>query len=192
MNGPEVSANPAEAVAETLRMHEPPAPEALLPASPHPALWAAAALTILLLALLAWFATRPKTKAPNLAAERRAARDRAAAGLQALAQAAPPPDARQAAVRASLELRRYLAVASGDPALFETHEEFITRQDSLACLDEAARAACSTGFARLAKLKYAPLETSAAGETLPTPTLLAEDCLSLLDTLHAGFRASSP
>ena len=191
MTGPEDIANPAEAAAETLRMHEAPPPEALLPASPHPALWAAAALAILLLALLAWFATRPKHKGPNLAAERRAARDRAAAGLQALAQASPPPDARQAAVRASLELRRYLAVASGDPALFETHEEFITRQDSLACLDETARSACSAAFARLAKLKYAPHEP-ASSQPLPTPAVLAEDCLSLLDTLHAGFRSSSP
>ena len=92
---------------------------------------------------------------------------------------------RQAAVRGSLILRKYLAQASNDPSLFETHEEFITRQDSLAALTDEAREACAVGFSKLAALKYAPHE--ATDESAPEAVI--EDTRLLLHTLHHGFRA---
>jgi len=92
---------------------------------------------------------------------------------------------RQAAVRCSLILRKYLAQASNDPSLFETHEEFITRQDSLTALTEEAREACAMGFSKLAALKYAPQE--ATDESAPEAVI--EETRLLLHTLHHGFRA---
>ena len=92
---------------------------------------------------------------------------------------------RQAAVRCSLILRKYLAQAANDPSLFETHEEFISRQDSLAALTDEAREACAMGFSKLAALKYAPQE--AADD--PAPGAVIEDTRLLLHTLHHGFRA---
>ena len=46
-------------------------------------------------------------------------------------------DVRDAAVLSSLILRKYLATAAGDPALFETHEEFVARHDALQRADSA-------------------------------------------------------
>jgi len=84
-----------------------------------------------------------------------------------------------------LILRKYLAQASNDPSLFETHEEFITRQDSLTALTEEAREACAMGFSKLAALKYAPQE--ATDESAPEAVI--EETRLLLHTLHHGFRA---
>ena len=92
---------------------------------------------------------------------------------------------RQAAVRCSLILRKYLAQASNDSSLFETHEEFITRQDSLTALTDEAREACALGFSKLAALKYAPQEATDE----PAPEVVIEETRLLLDTLHHGFRA---
>jgi len=92
---------------------------------------------------------------------------------------------REAAVRCSLILRKYLAQASNDPSLFETHEEFITRQDSLTALTDEAREACAVGFSKLAALKYAPQE--ATDESAPAAVI--EETHQLLHTLHHGFRA---
>jgi hypothetical protein len=99
------------------------------------------------------------------------------AGLAALAA----PTARGAAVQVSLILRTYLSLAAHDPALFETHEEFIARSDSLKVLTAAAQTACREGFARLAALKYAP-ELPAAD-----PAAVAVEARHLLTTLHRGF-----
>jgi len=92
-------------------------------------------------------------------------------------------DPRDAAVRASLIMRRYLSVAAGDPALFETHEEFISRHDALQALTDEARTAAAGVFARLAALKYAPGQADGdAGEVLT-------ESRRLLQTLHHGFAA---
>jgi hypothetical protein len=92
------------------------------------------------------------------------------------------PQSREAAVQCSLILRHYLSVAANDPALFETHEEFISRHDSLKALTELARAACEAGFARLASLKY-----SAGFPDINPPEVVTES-QALLETLHHGFR----
>ncbi len=92
-------------------------------------------------------------------------------------------DARGAAVLSSLALRKYLSVAASDPALYETHEEFISRRDALQPLTAAARAAADAGFSRLAALKYAP-------EIPGTPAAeVTAESRALLETLHQGFAA---
>lgn len=83
----------------------------------------------------------------------------------------------------SLILRKYLSAAANDPALFETHEEFISRHDSLQALKPEARAAAEAGFTRLASLKYAPEIQEDA------PAQVIADSRALLETLHQGFAA---
>jgi hypothetical protein len=90
-------------------------------------------------------------------------------------------DPRDAAVQSSLVLRKYLSVAAADPALYETHEEFIARREALQALTETTRAAAGSGFSRLAALKYGP-----AIPGTPAADIIAES-RGLLETLHHGF-----
>lgn len=100
--------------------------------------------------------------------------------LSALAETSPG-DARSAAVQCSLVLRKYLSIAATDPSLYETHEEFIARQDALMALTETARAATAAGFSRLAALKYGPeIPDTAAAQVIA-------ESRALLETLHHGF-----
>jgi len=161
----------------TFELREPAAPEALLPVDYAPACWLGAAVLILAL-LLAWLVWRRRRGVSNNPESRRdLARKDASSALERIAAA----DARAAAVQTSLILRRYLSLAADDPALFETHEEFIARNDALQSLTEAARAACAAGFSRLASLKYAP-----SVPDLEAGAVVAE-ARDLLETLHRGF-----
>lgn len=168
-----------EADSQGLELLEPASPGALLP---DYGLWpwvAAAAIAVLLVIAVRVFLKNRKPAAANRLAIRNAAFAEAAAALAHPATA----DVRDAAVQCSLILRKYLAAAAGDPALFETHEEFVARHDALEALTPAARAATETGFTRLAALKYAP-EIPAA-----VPAEIIADARVLLETLHHGFAA---
>lgn len=90
-------------------------------------------------------------------------------------------DPRDTAVRVSLIVRKYLSVAARDPALFETHEEFIARHDALNILNGDARSAAAAAFERLAALKYAP------GRPDDDPGDVLTESRRLLRTLHHGF-----
>jgi hypothetical protein len=158
---------------------EPTSPEALVPDS-----WVEPWMFILGFALLAVLLSvvifkKKKAAVVDPRALREAAHSQAVA---ALSQMEPVP-AREAAVQSSLILRHYLAKAAGDPALFETHEETISRHEALKDFSEQAKAAAGRGFARLASLKYAPeIPDVAASEVI-------DDSRALLETLHHGFRA---
>lgn len=158
---------------------DPASPEALLPDSgwwPWLAAAAIAALVVIVMMLVL------RKKPPSIAsphAIRKAAFDEAIAALAM----ASPIDVRDAALQSSLILRKYLATAAGDPALFETHEEFVARSDALQALTTTARAAAEAGFGRLAALKYAP-EIPAA-----QPAEIITEARALLETLHQGFAA---
>jgi hypothetical protein len=157
---------------------EPASPEALVPDSLiEPWMIAAAAVVIVILAFLI-FRKKKSTPLDPLAIRRTALAD-AAAALDKIDET----PARDAAVRSSLVLRKYLAVVTGDPALFETHEETVSRHDALKDFSDEARAAAGTEFSRLAALKYA------AG----IPDVSARDVVAtsraLLHSLHQGFRS---
>lgn len=157
---------------------EPASPEALVPDSwVEPWMIAVAVVVVLILAVLIFSRKKPPLIDPL--SIRRVALAEAVAVLNSIGEV----PARDAAVRCSLVLRKYLAVVSGDPALFETHEETISRQDALKNFSKAARAAAETEFTRLAALKY----------TEVIPDLSARDVITgsraLLDSLHQGFQA---
>ena len=158
---------------------EPVSPESLIPDSwVEP--WMIVAAVLLALALLAVFVFRKKKIAPVDPVEvRNAAHAEAVAAFDRIG-AVP---AREAAVQSSLILRRYLSVAAGDPALFETHEEYVSRHETLKDFSEDARSTASVGFARLAAIKYA-----AEIPDMATAEVIAGS-RKLLEILHHGFRA---
>lgn len=165
----------------TLKLIEPASPEALVPAAGW-SLWLIIAGIVIALIIAAIILIRvllKKSSAPSPAALRESAFREALAALHAVKST----QTRDAAVQSSLIVRKYLAAAAADPALYETHEEFISRHDSLQSLTPDARSAAETGFTRLALLKYAPDIPDEA------PEAILEESQVLLEALHHGFAA---
>ena len=92
-------------------------------------------------------------------------------------ESVPEGGLQAAATKVSLVLRRYLATVCGDPALFETHEEFISRHAALAGYPEELRNVAAEGFSHLARLKY-------GREANGDPVALFGAARQLLDRLH--------
>lgn len=163
----------------TFELLEPASPEALVPASwLEPWMMVVAVLLVIAL-LLVMILKKKKVAALDPLAVRQAAHAEAAAALDKIG-AVP---ARDAAVQSSLILRRYLSVVAGDPALFETHEEYVSRHEALKNFSDDARSAAGLGFSRLAAMKYAA----------ETPDIATEQVISgshtLLEILHHGIQA---
>ncbi len=158
---------------------EPSSPEALVPDSfVEP--WMLGVLILLALAVVVWVILKKrKREEVDPQAARRAAHAQATADLAGLANKTP----REAAVQCSLTLRKYLSVVANEPALFETHEEYVSRHAALMKFTEEARAAAGVEFARLATLKYTP-----AASDIETAQVVASS-QSLLEILHHGWQA---
>jgi hypothetical protein len=168
------------ASATNLELRDVPLPDPLIPTHGFWPWWMAAGLLVLLV-LMVWRLLHPRRPAVvDLAQIRSQAHAEALAALDAAELAV---GSREAAVEASLILRKYLSRAAADPALFETHEEFISRHDALSAINAPARSAASRGFSQLALLKYGPVEPSAK------PAEILADARALLQTLHQGFAA---
>jgi hypothetical protein len=91
------------------------------------------------------------------------------------------PDPRESAIRVSMILRRYLARSMNEPALFETHEEVISRHDGLKDLPEELKSEVGAFFSKLAAVKYAP-DDLVGVEASPT---YAEG-IALLERIHSA------
>ena len=164
----------AEQTDDALVLRELVPAEPLLP-SPGLPTWAwlaiaAAAVAFVALVFLLRRAKREKAD-PTLAREQ--------AYRTAVGELESPParGMQEAATRVSIALRRYLAAVSGDPALFETHEEFVARHQALAGYPDDLRKSTAEGFSHLARLKYG---REAAGD----PAALFSAARQLLDRLH--------
>ncbi len=171
-----------EGAPHNFQLLEPPSPEALVPDSRLEA-WMVVVVVagLLVLALVAFFILSRKNHTPvNPAIARNAARAEAAAALEAVSTAA---SARDAAVQCSWIIRKYLSIAAGDPALFETHEEYLSRHEALRNFTPEARSAAEKGFSRLVRLKYA-----SSRPDVETAAVVSES-RSLLETLHQGLVA---
>lgn len=158
---------------------EPRSPEALIP-DPSVSPWVIAAVVLIVVlgvVLVLIKKRRVGESSPQMV--RDAAR---AAALESLAHIGDC-HSRDAAVMSSLILRKYLATAVSDPALFETHEETISRHEALEDFSDAARVSAQDGFAHLASLKYSPATSEISGETIVL------ESRQLLETLHHGFRS---
>lgn len=163
----------------TFELMEPPSPEALVPDSPIET-WMVIVGILFALCMMAFFLLKKRKRAQvDPLAARKAAYEEATAALGKIGYVT----GREAAIQSSLIVRRYLSTAAGDPALFETQEETISRHEALKDFSEEAREAAGRGFARLATLKYAavPPDVEAVNVTA--------ESRDLLETLHHGFRA---
>jgi len=162
-----------------LKLLEPEAPEALVPEALFQPWMIGALIVILGLWFAIWLARKGRFAQPDPKQIRNAAFREAIASFDAI----QADDSRDAAVQSSLVLRKYLAQAVADPALYETHEEFLARHESLASLSESAKSAASDGFSKLAAIKYAP-------ESPPqSPSETLAESRSLLEIIHHGFPA---
>lgn len=163
----------------SLEWIDPAPPESLLPDSciPHSWLLAAALIAAAFLAVLVILWKNHRKIRFDPAKRRLDAYQEASCALAAL----QVQDIRDAAVQCSLILRRYLSLACDDPSLFETHEEFIARHQSLGSLGEKERSMAKQGFERLVSLKYT---RTPQDENIGEITREAE---VLLETLHNGF-----
>lgn len=135
-----------------LIFHEPPLQEALLPAS-IPWLWILLAIALVLSATITCFVLRRSRKPIDPASARRAAFEQALREIDEASSLAP----RMAAVQVSLAIRRYMTTATGDPSLFETHEEFLARHPSLTHWPTDTIDALVSTLKHLAEIKYRPL-----------------------------------
>lgn len=150
--------------------------EPLLPDPGLPVwIWCFIVSGVLLLGILAWYLVRRQK--PLGMVDPRRVRDEAY--RRAIAELENPASGsmQEAATRVSIALRRYLAVVSGDPALFETHEEFVARHESLAKYPMDLRQTTAEGFSHLARLKY-------GREANGDPVALFSAARQLLDRLH--------
>ena len=141
--------------------------------------WAWVVIVVLVVLVILWVVGRKTPVGGGGVARRNAA---LAESKEALGRVVTK-DARDAAVQCSLILRNYLSVTFDDPALYETHEEFVLRHDALQALAPELRADAVAGFSRLAALKYGP-EIS-----LADPLGVIEESRILLESLHRGIVA---
>jgi len=116
----------------------------------------AAAGVVLLLGLLIFFLRRKKNPI-HLQEIKKQAYSAAKIELAALCS----EDARGTAIKVSVILRGYLARTMSEPALFETHEEFVSRHDALAGFSAELREEIGSFFTALAQIKYAPQDSLA-------------------------------
>lgn len=150
--------------------------EALIPKAETPWLWIAIA-AVLLVVLIVWLIRRRLKRATDPASIREAAFNDAIAALDTI----PHNDAHTAALDSSMILRKYLSITAEDPALFETHEEFVSRHDALQKIPQATRDEVAAIFSRLATIKYAPDAASANAEKI------VGDSRHLLHALRAAL-----
>ena len=86
----------------------------------------------------------------------------------------------EVATDASLIMRHYLVVTLQEPALYETHEEFLLRPDALEELPAGARERLAPLLDQLAQAKYSP---SARNEQAAND--LVNSCLQVLQGLES-------
>lgn len=135
--------------------------ETLIPKSETPWLWIAIG-AVLIAALVFWLVRQRLKRANDPANIRAAALKEAIAALDAI----PNSNPQKAALESSTILRKYLSIAAEDPALYETHEEFVSRHDALNKIPQATRDEAASIFNRLAKMKYAPDTANANTEEI--------------------------
>ncbi|MFN5638055.1 MAG: hypothetical protein ACK5AA_00755, partial [Akkermansiaceae bacterium] len=81
----------------------------------------------------------------------------------------------------SLVLRQYLAKAMNEPALYETHEEFIGRHDAIKGLSEDLKLEITNYFSKLAAIKYGPDEGAVADVDT-----LKQGAIKFLERIHTA------
>lgn len=116
--------------------------------------WIALPLAFLVLLIFLGYMLLRKSRSSDTGKPKREAFQRALAELAKL----DPSFGKDNVLTVSLVMRKYLADTMNEPALYETHEEFIGRHDAIKDLDEDLKSRISDYFSELAALKYGPVE----------------------------------
>lgn len=149
----------------------------LVPQREIPVWWFILGLVCLLVITSAVIVSRKRKKPLDPLAREREAYLKAKEAFGALGT----QGVRDTAVSVSRILRRYLADAEDEPALYETHEEFISRHDVLKDFPDELKAETGIFFSQLAEVKYA--EKIADG---CDSGKMAERGMVLLERMHAA------
>lgn len=141
-----------------------------------------AALAVLIAASAVWFILKRRKNAPIPPTHEEAA-------LASVREAeADALSLRECSLRLSFILRSYLTGEISDPALYETHQEFNRRVDSLASIPAAVQESARELLECLASLKY-------AGETSEDRVRSQELCAmtrDLIMRIHAARQTAQP
>ncbi|MFM2199032.1 MAG: hypothetical protein RLZZ505_2464 [Verrucomicrobiota bacterium] len=135
----------------------------LVPTWDPPLWWFFAAVILIVAIVLSLVFFLRKKPVPDAMKEKREAYLEAKAALSGSGAAT----LRESAIAVSIILRRYLARSMNEPALFETHEEFIARHDGLKNLPNDLRSEVAVFFSKLAAAKYAPDDIAAVEAVSP-------------------------
>lgn len=111
--------------------------------------WGLVALVVIVGVVALWWVRRSKRMQPLAPTPLEIALEQ----LGQLEQSLPP--LRECGLQVSMIMRRYLQGAMQDPSLYETHEEFSRRLDSLSAVPDECRYDTRYLLDRLADLKYA-------------------------------------
>lgn len=149
----------------------------LVPQQEIPIWWIAIGLGVVLAIAYVFFLRRNTAKPVDPKERARLAYDKAREALGDLGTLG----VRDTAILVSAVIRRYLAEVLDEPALFETHEEFISRHDGLKDLPGELRLAAGEFFSQLAEVKYTA-EVPAACDSVK----IAEGGMKLLERMHAA------
>lgn len=137
--------------------------------------WIAIAVVTLILLILLGFLIYRKTNVFDPAKAKREAYQEALTGLEKLDESLGKDNM----VMVSLVIRKYLAKSMNEPALYETHEEFVGRHDAIRDLDEDLRVKIGNYFSELAAMKYGPVE-----EQVFDLTNLKQKAMNLLERMY--------
>ncbi len=134
-------------------LHDIPDPDPLLPGIPVP-WWAWGLVVILVIAVVATllFIYSRSRSIDTQDSYFKDSRD----ALEKLRPSLPDLSLAQVATESSLVLRYYLVNTLREPALYETHEEFLLRSDALSKLPGGARQHLAPLLCELAAAKYGP------------------------------------
>lgn len=149
----------------------------LIPQRDIPAWWFAVALAVILIVVGLTMIFSKTNKPIDPRTREREAFSRAKEAFGSLGT----KGVRDTAVSVSQIMRRYLADAMDEPALFETHEEFVSRHDVLKDYPEELKVETGNFFSQLAAVKYAPEIPDGCDSCK-----IAEGGMKILERMHAA------
>ena len=161
-------------------IHDIPDPTPFLPGVAIPVwAWALATLAVLAIVLLVLAALLLRGKGPA-AKSIEDIYQISRSQLKALRDEVDTSPLADITTRASFAIRYYLAACLGEPALFETHEEFTLRADALDKLPAGSREHLNPLLEQLAECKYGP-----SGRDPGKAATLLDQCLEVLQGLES-------
>jgi heme/copper-type cytochrome/quinol oxidase subunit 2 len=137
--------------------------------------WIAIAVFALILLILLVFFMFRKTKVFDSTKAKREAYQEALTELEKLDESLGKDNV----IMVSLVIRKYLAKSMNEPALYETHEEFVGRHDAIQDLDEELKVKIANYFSELAAMKYGPVE-----EQVLDLTTIKQKAVNLLERVY--------